>query len=63
MIVATEIAEEIIDKQTTLYADGKEGSKDVMSILGICFLLSFCCFWRKHLSEGKPVARPETEVD
>ncbi|KIJ31170.1 hypothetical protein M422DRAFT_267252 [Sphaerobolus stellatus SS14] len=31
--VAIEVAQEIVDKQTSLYLDGKEGSKDVMSIL------------------------------
>ncbi|KIJ49094.1 hypothetical protein M422DRAFT_28101 [Sphaerobolus stellatus SS14] len=30
---ARDIAQEIVDKQTALYIDGKEGSKDVMSIL------------------------------
>ncbi|KIJ23530.1 hypothetical protein M422DRAFT_275874 [Sphaerobolus stellatus SS14] len=31
--VAREVAQDIVDKQTALYMDGKEGSKDVMSIL------------------------------
>ncbi|KIJ40565.1 hypothetical protein M422DRAFT_173549, partial [Sphaerobolus stellatus SS14] len=31
--VAREVAQDVIDKQTALYMDGKEGSKDVMSIL------------------------------
>jgi len=33
MTVANEVAKDIVDKQTGLYASGKEGSKDVMSIL------------------------------
>jgi len=44
MKVSNEIAQEIIDKQTALYADGNDGSKDVMSILGICFILSIAAF-------------------
>ncbi|KIJ46597.1 hypothetical protein M422DRAFT_249745 [Sphaerobolus stellatus SS14] len=31
--IAAEIAREIIDKQTALYLSGKEGSKDIMSLL------------------------------
>ncbi|KIJ27600.1 hypothetical protein M422DRAFT_271203 [Sphaerobolus stellatus SS14] len=33
LTVSREVAQDIIDKQTSLYIDGKEGSKDVMSIL------------------------------
>ena len=34
LVVATDVAQEVVDKQTALYKEGKEGSKDVMSILG-----------------------------
>ncbi|KIJ26121.1 hypothetical protein M422DRAFT_272863 [Sphaerobolus stellatus SS14] len=33
LTVARGVAQDIVDKQTSLYMDGKEGSKDVMSIL------------------------------
>ncbi|KAF8513598.1 cytochrome P450 [Hysterangium stoloniferum] len=33
MSVARDVAKEIIDKQTDIYSEGKEGSKDIMSIL------------------------------
>lgn len=33
MSVVTEVAQEVVDKQTALYAHGKEGSKDLMSVL------------------------------
>ncbi|GJJ11632.1 hypothetical protein Clacol_005868 [Clathrus columnatus] len=33
MKVATEVAQEVVDKQTHLYLHGKEGSKDLMSLL------------------------------
>ncbi|GJJ11611.1 hypothetical protein Clacol_005846 [Clathrus columnatus] len=33
MKVATEVAQEVVDKQTQLYLHGKEGSKDLMSLL------------------------------
>lgn len=35
MSVVTDVAREVIDKQTALYVSGKEGSKDIMSVLGI----------------------------
>ncbi|GJJ11630.1 hypothetical protein Clacol_005866 [Clathrus columnatus] len=38
--VATSVAQEVVDKQTQLYLHGKEGSKDLMSLLGTS---------RKHL--------------
>lgn len=30
----TAVAQEVVDQQTALYVDGKEGSKDLMSVLG-----------------------------
>jgi DNA-binding cell septation regulator SpoVG len=37
MDVALGVAREVVHRQTALYTSGKEGSKDIMSILGIFY--------------------------
>jgi hypothetical protein len=37
MKVALGVAREVVDRQTAIYASGKEGSKDIMSILGMFY--------------------------
>lgn len=51
MSVVTSVADEIVKKQTTLYREGKEGSKDLMSILGTYSIFT-SNIWRQ------PVASP-----
>ncbi|GJJ11714.1 hypothetical protein Clacol_005951 [Clathrus columnatus] len=41
MSVVMAVAQEVVDKQTALYAHGKEGSKDLMSVLGTIFDITF----------------------
>lgn len=36
MKIARRVAQDILDKQRKLFETGKEGSKDIMSILGTC---------------------------
>jgi hypothetical protein len=37
MKVALGVAREVVDRQSAVHASGKEGSKDIMSILGIYY--------------------------
>lgn len=71
MVVATSVAQEVVDKQTSLYAHGKEGSKDLMSILGMIsfsfleknfiLFLSYCLV-RANLSENPKTKLSNDEV-
>lgn len=38
MSVVAGVAQKVVDKQTSLYMDGKKGSKDIMSMLGSKFI-------------------------
>jgi hypothetical protein len=62
MKTARTVAKEVVERQTAAYLDGKEGSKDIMSILGnadtwcrsITLLFAIQCVptWRKILSNN-----------
>lgn len=56
MSVVTAVAQDVVDKQTELYAHGKEGSKDLMSVLGMEFTFGiFNCVHLSFLSPGQSI--------
>ncbi|GJJ11676.1 hypothetical protein Clacol_005912 [Clathrus columnatus] len=68
--VVMKVAQDVVDKQTALYAHGKEGSKDLMSVLGAFFSritivptrLNFFAQVRANLSEDPRTKLTNEEV-
>ncbi|GJJ11618.1 hypothetical protein Clacol_005854 [Clathrus columnatus] len=65
MKIAAEVAQEVVDKQTQLYLQGKEGSKDLMSLLAKKtrkHLVTNTSIVHANLSEDPKTKLPMSEV-
>lgn len=63
MPVVTAVAQDVVAKQTELYAHGKEGSKDLMSVLGIEFtILSVSLCSHSVSSPGQSIRKPQDQT-